>query len=185
MYINNQASLDVERLVFIDESGYHPGIGPRRGWSEVGTPLFGPEQSYARGQHVSMIASLTMEGITSLMTVDGGVKTKNFLRFVEERLVPTLFPGDIVVWDNINMHQNRDVVAAIEAARATILRLPPYSPDLNPIEAAWAKVKQWIRRCAPKTVAELKAAMRQALHRIRGRDAAGWTKYCGYSLPLL
>lgn len=130
-----------------------------------------------------MIAALRSDGITALMTVDGGVKTKNFLRFVTQRLVLSLRTGDIVVWDNINMHKNADVVAAIGQARATILRLPRYSPDFNPIEACWAKVKKLIRRAMPKTVAELKVAMRRALHRVRSSDAHGWITYCGYSLP--
>lgn len=180
--METQSRLDASRLIFIDESGCHPGIGPRRGWAPVGEPLYGPEQPYARGQHVSMIAALTLDGIGALMTVDGGVKTKDFLRFVAQKLVPTLNHGDIVCWDNINMHQNTQVVAAIEEAGATILRLPRYSPDLNPIEAAWSKAKHWIRRRAPKTVTQLKSAMRYALKRIRGSDAAGWVTYCGYAL---
>jgi transposase len=182
MFLGQQSRLEASRLVFIDESGCHPGIGPLRGWSPVGEPLQGPEQPYARGQHVSMIAALTLDGIGALMTVNGGVKTKDFLRFVTQRLVPMLNRGDVVCWDNINMHQNIAVVAAVEAAGATILRLPRYSPDLNPIEAAWSKAKHWIRRCAPDTVTKLKVTMRYALNRIRSSDAAGWLTYCGYSL---
>lgn len=132
-----------------------------------------------------MIAALTVDGISALMTINGGVKTKDFLRFVEQRLVPTLRPGDIVCWDNINMHKNAGVIAAVENAGAVIIRLPRYSPDLNPIEAAWAKVKALVRRAMPKDVTELKAAIRRALHRVRGSDALGWLMYCGYALPCL
>jgi transposase len=130
-----------------------------------------------------MIAALDVEGISALMTVNGGVKTKDFLRFVEQRLVPTLRPGDVVCWDNINMHKNALVIAAVENAGAQIIRLPRYSPDLNPIEAAWAKVKALVRRAMPKNVGELKVAIRRALHRVRGSDALGWLKYCGFPLP--
>jgi len=130
-----------------------------------------------------MIAALDVEGISALMTVNGGVKTKDFLRFVEQRLVPTLRPGDVVCWDNINMHKNAMVIAAVENAGAEILRLPRYSPDLNPIEAAWAKVKTLVRRAMPKNVGELKVAIRRALHRVRSSDALGWLKYCGFPLP--
>lgn len=185
MFIAEQCELDVSRLVFIDESGCHPGIGPLRGWAPSGQILSGPEQPYARGQHVSIIGALTQEGITASMTVDGGVKTVDFLRFVEQRLVPTLMPGDIVCWDNINMHKNVSVVNAIEAAGATILRLPRYSPDLNPIEAAWSKAKHFIRQLMPTDVKELKKAIRRALRRIRSSDAIGWIKYCGYALQYL
>lgn len=130
-----------------------------------------------------MIAALDVEGISALMTVDGGVKTKHFVRFVEQRLVPTLHPGDVVCWDNINLHKNAKVIAAIENVGAEIIRLPRYSPDLNPIEAAWSKVKALVRRALPKNVPQLKAAIRRALHRVRGSDALGWLKYCGYPLP--
>lgn len=129
-----------------------------------------------------MIAALDINGVRASMTTDGGVKTKDFLRFVRKRLVPTLRPGDIVCWDNINMHKNATVVAEVLATGATIVRLPRYSPDYNPIEAAWAKAKAWIRRLAPGTVTELKQAMRRALSRIRGSDAVGWFRYCGYGL---
>ncbi|NVB42799.1 IS630 family transposase [Pseudenhygromyxa sp. WMMC2535] len=178
-----QRRLDIGRLVFVDESGTHPGIGPRRGWSPRGEPLYGPHEPYSRGRNVSMIAALRVDGISALMTTDGGVKTADFLRFVRQRLAPTLEPGDIVCWDNINMHKNAEVVAAVLETGAKVVRLPRYSPDFNPIEAAWAKVKAWIRRAMPTTVSELKKAMRRSLRRIRASDALGWLKYCGYRLP--
>jgi transposase len=178
-----QGELETAKLVFVDESGCHPGIGPRRGWALRGHALRGPEEPYSRGKYVSIVAALRLDGITARMTVNGGVKTNDFLRFVRRHLVPTLRPGDVVVWDNINMHKNPKVIAAIEEAGAFVLRLPRYSPDLNPIEAAWAKLKAIIRRAAPQTVSELKAAIRAALRRIRPRDALGWVKYCGYALP--
>ncbi|NRA33425.1 MAG: IS630 family transposase [Polyangiaceae bacterium] len=181
----SQHELHSSRLVFIDESGCHPGIGPLRGWAPQGEPLSGPEQTYARGQHVSMIAALNADGISALMTVDGGVKIKDFRRFVEQRLAPTLRPGDIVCWDNINMHKNAGVFAAVENAGASSLRLPRYSPDLNPIEATWSKVKALVRHAMPKNVRDLKAAIRRTLHRVRDSDALGWIQYCGFSLPYL
>ncbi len=183
VFCAHQAALDPDRLVFIDEAGCHPGIGPRRGWALVGEPLVGPDQPYARGQHVSFIGALRFDGISAMMTTDGGVKTKDFLRFVEQRLVPTLRVGDIVCWDNINMHKNAKVIAAIENAGASVIFLPRYSPDMNPIEAAWAKAKAIIRRSAPTCVRGLKVAIRRALRRIRPTDAAGWFKYCGFGLP--
>ena len=90
---------------------------------------------------MSMIGALTLDGIEALMTVDGGVKTRDLILFVTRRLGPILRAGDTVVWDNINMHKNSIVVDAIEAQGASILRLPRYSPDMNPLEAAWAKAK--------------------------------------------
>lgn len=132
---------------------------------------------------MSMIGAIRLDGISALQTVKGGVKKAAFLRFVTQRLVPTLRPGDVVIWDNLNLHKNKEVIAAIKGARATVLFLPKYSPDLNPIEAAWAKVKHILRRICPSTVTELRDAMRRALRAIRPKDAAGWFEYCGYSLP--
>lgn len=160
-------------------------MGPRRGWSRTGTRLAGPEQSYARGQHVSMIGALRLDGICASMTVKGGVKGKAFKRFVLRRLVPTLQAGDVVCWDNLNLHKNKEIREAIERVGASVKMLPKYSPDLNPIEAAWAKVKARLRRLCPTTVVELRAAMRRSLSAIRPKDAMGWFGYCGYGHPAL
>jgi len=131
-----------------------------------------------------MIAALRLEGICAKMTVRGGVKGKDFRRFVLQRLVPALRPGDVIAWDNLALHKNRELHAAIAAAGATVMMLPKYSPDLNPIEAGWAKVKRWMRRVVTEDVRSLRTAMRRGLDRIRPSDAAGWFTYCGFSLPL-
>ena len=149
----------------------------------MGQRLYAPEEPYSRGKHVSMIGALTLDGIATYMTVDGGVKGKTFQRFVKQRLVPRLRPGDLVCWDNINMHKSKVVRAVIEETGASVVFLPRYSPDLNPIEAAWAKIKTIVRKAMPTTVADLKAAMRYAFRRVSVSDARGWVRYCGYSLP--
>ena len=176
-----QRHFPAAKMVFIDESGCHPGIGPRRGWAPRGQPLHGPEQIYARGRHVSMIAALTWDGISALMTVRGGVRSRHFERFVYQRLLPTLNPGDVVAWDNLNLHKRPDFRIAIESVGASVVQLPRYSPDLNPIEPTWAKLKNWIRKKCPQTVNELRDLMRRGLRRIRACDAQGWFRYCGYS----
>ena len=173
---SKQPTLDVSKLVFIDESGCHPGIGPRRGWSPRGQPLFGPEQHYARGKHVSMIAAMDHSGVIAKMTVRGGVKAKSFRAFVEQKLIPVLDVGHIVCWDNIHLHKNKALLTLIKDAGASVLPLPKYSPDVNPIEAAWAKVKSWIRKHGPDDVQSLRKLMRQGLDRIKPADAIGWFK---------
>lgn len=155
-------------------------MGPRRGWSLRGRPLYGPEQSYARGQHVSLIAAMSGDGVIAHLAVHGGVKGADFHRFVVEHLVPALRRGDIVCWDNIAMHLNAAVVDAVVAAGATILRLPRYSPDMNPIESAWAKIKAIVRRRFPNTRRQLVAAFKIACARIRASDAQGWFRLCGF-----
>lgn len=132
-----------------------------------------------------MIGALRLDqGIIASMTVRGGVKGKAFLDFLA-RLTPRLRRGDIVCLDHLNLHKSAAARKLVEAAGATVLFLPKYSPDLNPIEAAWAKVKALLRKAAPGTVSELRAAMRAALRRITPEDAAGWFQYCGYPLPPL
>lgn len=130
-----------------------------------------------------MIAALTIRGITALQTVCGGVKGPDFEKFVFKRLLPSLRPGDKVLWDNLNLHKRVDFLEAIESVGATVVQLPRYSPDLNPIEPAWAKVKAWVRKHFPSSVPDLRDLLRRGLRRIRPSDACGWFRYCGYSHP--
>ena len=169
-----------ENLIFIDESGCHPGIGPLRGWAPKGAPLVGPEQSYARKKHVSIVGAIGLDGPIAYATTRGGVGSREFRNFVERRLVPKLRRGDIVCLDNLNAHKNKRTRELIEAAGATLLFLPPYSPDLNPIEAAWAKLKHLVRKLAPQTVGALRSAMRRAWNQITAKNTEGWFRYCGY-----
>lgn len=125
---------------------------------------------------------MSVDGIIACATVNGGVKSPDFLRFVVEELAPVLRRGDIVCWDNINMHLNRAVKAAVLETGASILRLPRYSPDLNPIESAWAKIKAKVRRRFPETRRQLAAALQKACGLIRASDAQGWFRLCGFRL---
>ncbi len=115
-----QRSLLAENMVFIDECGCHPGIGPLRGWTPRGGPLIGPEQVHARKLHVSIIGAITVDGIIARATVRGGVSSWEFRRFVERQLVPVRRPGHIVCMDNLNSHKNKTVRKLIEDASATI-----------------------------------------------------------------
>lgn len=110
----------------------------------------------------------------------GGVGSREFRRYIEKTLVPVLRPGHIVLLDNLNAHKNKQVRELIEGAGASIQFLPPYSPDLNPIEAAWSKLKHFVRKGLPKSVKQLRAAIYAAFRKITPEDAAGWFRYCGY-----
>lgn len=177
-----QSELAVENLIFVDECGCHPGIGPLRGWAPKGVPLVGPEQVYARKQHVSIIGAIGIDGPIARATVRGGVGSKEFRRFVERQLIPHLRPGHVVCLDNLNAHKNKRVRELIEDAGATILFLPPYSPDLNPIEAAWSKLKHLVRRSVARTVPKLRQAIYRAWRHLTASNAEGWFSYCGYSV---
>ncbi len=115
------------------------------------------------------------------MTIDGPTDTEVFQAYVREILCPALRPGDIVVMDNLSPHKNPQTLALIRAANATPLFLPAYSPDLNPIEMMWSKVKALLRKAEARTHPDLLQAITQALHAITPEDATGWFTHCGYS----
>ena len=128
-----------------------------------------------------MISSVRLDGSTACMAIDGATDTEVFRAYVREVLLPTLRVGDIVVMDNLTPHKNEETIALIEEAGACAWFLPPYSPDLNPIEKMWSKVKALLRALEARTPAELVKAIGQALAQVTAQDALGWFVSCGYS----
>ncbi len=129
----------------------------------------------------TMISAIRLDGSTACMTVDGATDTEVFRAYVRAVLCPTLRPGDIVVMDNLAPHKNEDTVALITATGASVRFLPAYSPDLNPIEMMWSKVKASLRAAEARTHPDLLAAIGQALRRVTAQDATNWFAACGYS----
>jgi len=129
-----------------------------------------------------MLCSVRRDGTTAAMTIDGPTTSEVFRAYVEHILVPTLRPGDIVVLDNLSPHKDKAAVALIQAAGAEVQPLPPYSPDLNPIEKMWSKVKASLRRTKARDPDALLAAIGSALAEVTAQDAAGWFASCGYSI---
>jgi transposase len=134
-----------------------------------------------RWQTTTMIAALRVDGRTACMTVNAATDTEVFHSYIEQVLLPTLEPGDIVVMDNLTPHKSPRILALIEAAGAEALFLPPYSPDLNPIEKMWSKVKASLRRQEARTPEQLDQAIAVALAEVTAKDAASWFASCGYS----
>jgi len=128
----------------------------------------------------TFVGGLTLDGVVAPMTLDGAMTGAAFLAYVEQVLVPTLRPGDIVVLDNLPAHKPVAIREAIEAAGATLLFLPPYSPDFNPIEMAFAKIKALLRKAAARTVQALWDAIRQAIDAVTPQDAKSFFSACGY-----
>jgi transposase len=128
-----------------------------------------------------MISSIRLDGATACLALDGTTDTESFRAYVREVLVPTLRPGDIVVMDNLSPHKSGQTTALIVNAGAEVLFLPAYSPDLNPIEKMWSKVKSLLRAAEARTSAELITAIGQALAQVTPQDALGWFASCGYS----
>lgn len=177
-YLQKMQKIAPERLVFVDEAGTHIDMTRRRAWALKGQRAWGIRQRNV-GHAISMIGAMTVRGIRALMAFRGGTTGDLFKRFLDERLSPILKPGDVVVLDGAGAHRSKDVREKIEACGASVLALPPYSPDLNPIEHAWSKIKAILRTFAPRTVVLLMAAIRFAATLVTAKDAAAWFRGIG------
>jgi transposase len=132
-----------------------------------------------RGTNISLIGALSFDGLIASMTLNGSVDTVAFLSYVTEVLAPQLWVGAIVVMDNLKVHHAPSVRSAIEAVGARVVFLPPYSPDLSPIEFCWSKLKQFLRSKAARTYEALDQAMTEAVDAITEDDAIAWFNHCG------
>jgi transposase len=175
------APLDVQRFKFIDESGVNMAMTRLYGRAPRGTRVI-DSVPYNYGPNLTMVGALGLHGLEAVMTVEGATDADVFLAYVEHVLAPTLRPGDIVVMDNLRAHKVTGVQPMIEGRGARLLYLPPYSPDLSPIEQAWSKLKHYLRTAKARTREALEAAITQALSLITAADAHGWFSYCGYTL---
>ncbi len=128
-----------------------------------------------------MISSVRLDGTSACMTIAGATDTEVFRAYVREILVPTLRPGDIVVLDNLRAHKSEATLALITAAGAQTRFLPAYSPDLNPIEMMWSKVKTFLRSAEARSLSALLQAIAQALAAVTQDDAKNWFAHCGYT----
>ena len=166
-------------LVFLDETGSHLGYTPTHAWAPRG------ERARAAvprnpGENKTVVAALTLRGVGSLMRFDGGMTGDRFEGYVRHVLAPTLRPGQVVIADNLRAHHADGARAALEARGARLCHLPSYSPDFNPIEHAFSKVKQALRRAQARTDDALRAATWAAFATITPADVAGWFSHCGY-----
>ena len=153
---------DVRRYVFLDESGVTTDLLRRYGRSPRGQRLH-DHTPCGHWQAHTVVAGLRLEGLTAAAVFDGPIDNPSFLAYVEQILVPTLRPGDVVVLDNLAVHKQPDVRAAIERAGAQLRFLPPYSPDFNPIELAFAKLKAFLRAARPRNFDQVCALVATAL----------------------
>lgn len=131
-----------------------------------------------------MLGAIGLDGFRGFMTVNAPTDRDVFLAFVQQQLVPNLRAGDIVVMDNLAAHKRPEMLAAIEAAGASVLFLPPYSPEFNPIERVWSKLKDFVRRCHTRTRDAFDAAVKDAMAAITTQDIRAWTEFAGYDLTV-
>jgi transposase len=171
--------LDPQRLVFIEESGLNLAMTRLYGRAPRGQRVIGSTpQNY--GERLTVLAALDRQGIRAALAVDGPTDGAVFLTFLQRVLCPRLRPGEVVVLDNLRAHSVPGVADALEAVGANPRYLPPYSPDYNPIEFAWSKVKSLLRTRAARTRTSLQRALGKALPTITPQIARAWFRHCGY-----
>jgi transposase len=171
--------VDAERLVFVDEMGTNVSLSPLYAWSRRGRRAFGSAPKNW-GKNVTLLASITQGGLGPCLAVEGSTTREVFEAYLERVLAPTLRPGQIVVMDNLSAHKGGRVKEIIEGRGCELLYLPPYSPDLNPIEQAFSKVKGLLRKAEARTRESLIEAMGLALSAVSRRDVRGFFGHCGY-----
>jgi transposase len=164
--------------VFLDEAGSHIGMTRDYARAPRGERMAGSVPRN-RGEVTTMIGALDVRGVRAMMTVEGGTDAEVFEAFLERVLVRKLRPGDIVVLDNVGAHRPEHIRRLIEAAGARMF-LPPYSPDLNPIELCWSKLKSCLKDSGARTRDALDDAIRRAMDLIGADDAQAWFTHCGY-----
>ena len=167
--------------MFLDESGVTTEMTRRYGRAPRGERV--AEGTPAGHWHtLSLLGAMTAQGLVATMTIESPTDGDVFLAYVEQVLCPRLRPGQVVVMDNLAAHKVAGVRAWIEAAGAELQYLPPYSPDFNPIEPAWSKIKQLLRSAKARTVAALETAITEALAAVTADDASAWFTHCGYAI---
>jgi transposase len=169
-----------ERLVFIDETWVKTNMAPLRGWGARGERLIG-KAPQGRWRTLTFVAALRCDGITAPCVFDGPINGVKFLAYVEQVLVPTLRSGDIVIMDNLGSHKRQAVRRSIRAAGAKLFFLPPYSPDLNPIEQAFAKLKHFLRRACERTIDETWRRIGDILDRFHPAECNNYLVNAGYA----
>ena len=174
---------DVRRLVFVDESGTHISMDRLRSRAPRGERAHGRVPKN-RGKNLTLIASMSLSGMGESMCIEGATDAKAFEAYVEHFLAPSLCEGQVVVMDNLGAHRPKRIREFIEARGAELLFVPSYSPDLNPIEQAFSKIKNILRKLGARTHEALLEAMEEALSKVSASDAAGWFDHCGYQVEV-
>jgi transposase len=162
---------DVRRLVFVDESGFHTSMDRLRSRAPKGERAYG-KVPRNRGKNTTLIASMSLHGMGETMCIQGATDAKAFEVYIEHFLAPTLSEGQVVVLDKLGAHRPQRIKELIEQRGAELVFLPSYSPDLNPIEEAFSKIKNILRKLAARTHEALLEAMEEALSKVTPADAA-------------
>ncbi len=175
------AVVEPERLIFVDECGTHTSLAPIYGYAPRGERLYLPVPR-SRGKNTTLLSSMTIEGMGPSLSVEGSTTARVFETYLEEVLLPNLEPGQIVVMDNLSAHRPKRFRELIEQRGCELLYLPSYSPDYNPIEEAFAKIKNLLRKACARSKEALVDAIAAALSAITAEDVRGFFEHAGYRL---
>ena len=180
-WFDGQLELDPERLVFIDETWTATNMTRSHGRCAKGERL---RMGFPHGHRktTTLVAGLRLSGMVAPMVLDGPINGEWFIAYVRQVLIPTLRPGDIVIMDNLSSHKRAEVRETIEEAGATLLFLPPYSPDFNPIEKAFSRLKAMLRKAAERTVSGLWGLIGKLVDLFHPQECANYFSSCGYDL---
>jgi len=172
--------MDIDKLVFLDESGINTGMTRLYGRSSSKERIidYVPDVRFER---TSILSSIRANGDMVPLVFEGALNGELFKAYISQSLVPNLREGDIVIMDNLTSHKVKGVIALITAAGASVVYLPPYSPDLNPIEMMWSKMKAYLRKVKARTKESLETAIAEALSLVTASDILGWLTENGYS----
>lgn len=171
----------LHRCKFFDESGVNLGLTRLYGRAAPGERVVEATPGTS-GPHYTLVATLSLKGVQAPLLFEGAMTTVTFETYVDEVLAPTLRRGDILLMDNLSAHKSNHARATIEGRGVPLIFLPPYSPDLNPIEKCWAKVKQALRAAKARTWDDLVDAVRDALLSVSRSDVLAWFAHCGYPM---
>ena len=175
-----QPYIDPKRLVFIDETWIKTNMAPLRGWGPKGKTLrgFAP---HGHWRTMTFLAALRYNKLTAPCVFDGPINGTCFRAYIEQKLIPTLRKGDIVIMDNLGSHKSKEVRAMIKNAGAHLFFLPPYSPDLNPIEQTFSKIKHWMRMAQKRTIEDVWRYVGHLIGTITPDQCASYFKNAGYA----
>jgi len=172
--------IDARSLVFVDEMGTNTSLSPVYGWAKKG------ERAYCsvprnRGPNTTLLSSMSISGIGPSLAVEGATNREVFETYVERVLAPRLRPGQVVVMDNLTAHKGDKVKELIEEQGCELIYLPPYSPDFNPIEEAFSKIKGLVRKSEARSREALVDAIGKGISMVTAEDARGFFEHCGYT----
>lgn len=169
------------RLRWLDETGCQLNLTRRYGRARRGERVVESIPA-AYGSNYTLVAAIGLHGVYAPWVIEGALDGDLFYTYIEQVLAPTLQAGDILLFDNLSVHLVAGIVALVEARGARVVLLPPYSPDYNPIERCWSKIKTYLRKAKARTYPELLEAIRAALETITEADLRAWIAFCGYTV---